>query len=154
MIFRSKWTKLKYTLNLVRGFGLHSTKFQYFFYGFKIQLSNSYGNWYFQKYLQVIFHKGMLLIWKGYFTHAILSFSSPRCAIIAPLNVIYAKFMHAMIAQLNKIWCVWVCACACDRMPLMTRPALMLTICIPDFFSKDLKTVTKAIFFTFFGTLP
>ena len=34
---------------------------------------------------------------------AILSFSSPRCAIIARLNVIYTKFGRAMIAQLNKI---------------------------------------------------
>ena len=109
MIFRSEWTKLKYTLNLVRCFLLHSTKFQYFFYGFKSQLSNSY-NWYVQKYLKGIFHKGMLLIWKEYFMRAILSFSSPRCAIIAHLNVIYTKFRRAMIAQLNKIWRVWACA--------------------------------------------
>ena len=39
----------------------------------------------------------------------ILSFSSPRCAIIARLNVIYTKFRRAMIAQLNKIWRVWAC---------------------------------------------
>ena len=57
-----------------------------------------------------IFHKGMLLIWKEYFMHAILSFSSPRCAIIARLNVIYTEFRRAMIAQLNKIWHVWACA--------------------------------------------
>ena len=114
MIFRSEWTKLKYTLNLVRCFLLHLTKFQYFFYGFKSQLSNSY-NWYVQKYLKGIFHKGMLLIWKEYFTRAILSFSSPRCAIIARLNVIYTKFRRAMIAQLNKIWRLWACACAITR---------------------------------------
>ena len=105
MIFRSEWTKLKCTLNLVRCFLLHSTKCQYFFYGFKSQLSNSYDNWYVQKYLKGIFHKGMLLIRKEYFTRAILSFSSPRCAIIARLNVIYAKFRRSKIAQLNKIWC-------------------------------------------------
>ena len=118
-IFRSEWTKLKYTLNLVRCFLLHSTKFQYFFYGFKSQLSNSYDNWYVQKYLKGIFHKGMLLIWKEYFMHVILSFSSPRCAIIACLNVIYTKFRCAMIAQLKKIWCVWVCAhaTACHSWP-------------------------------------
>ena len=110
MIFRSEWTKLKYTLNLVRCFLLHSTKFQYFFYGFKSQLPNSYDNWYVQKYLKGIFHKGMLLIWKEYFAHAILSFSSPRCVIIACLNVIYTKFRHAVIAQLNKIWHFGVCA--------------------------------------------
>ena len=110
MIFRSEWTKLKYTLNLVRCFLLHSTKFQYFFYGFKSQLSNSCDNWYVQKYLKGIFHKGMLLIWKEYFAHAILSFSSPRCVIIACLNVIYTKFRHAVIAQLNKIWHFGVCA--------------------------------------------
>ena len=109
MIFWSQWTKLNYTLNLVRCFLLHSTKFQYFFYGFKSQLSNSY-NWYVQKYLKGIFHKGMLLIWKEYFTRAILSFSSPRCAIIAHLYVIYTKFRRAMIAKLNKIWRVWACA--------------------------------------------
>ena len=86
-----------------------------FFYGFKSQLSNSYDNWYVQKYLKGIFHKGMLLIWKEYFTRAILSFSSPRCAIIARLNVIYTKFRRAMIAQLNKIWRVWACARAIAR---------------------------------------
>ena len=92
-----------------------------FFYGFKSQLSNSYDNWYVQKYLKGIFHKGMLLIWKEYFTRAILSFSSPRCAIIARLNVIYTKFRRAMIAQLNKIWRVWACARAIVR---HSRPGL------------------------------
>ena len=121
MIFRSKLIKLKYTLNLVRCFLLYSTKFQYFFYGSKSQLSNSYDNWYVQKYLKGIFHKGMLLIWKEYFTHAILSFSSPRCAIIARLNVIYTQFRCAMIAQLNKIWCVWACAHVIAR---HSRPGL------------------------------
>ena len=112
MIFRSEWTKLKYTLNLVSWI---------FFYGFKSQLSNSYDNWYIQKYLKGIFHKGMLLIWKEYFTRAILSFSSPRCAIIARLNVIYTKFWRAMIAQLHKIWRVWACARAIAR---HSRPGL------------------------------
>ena len=93
-----------------------------FFYGFKSQLSNSYDNWYVQKYLKGIFHKGMLLIWKEYFTRAILSFSSPRCAIIARLNVIYTKFRRAMIAQLNKIWRVWACARAITR---NSRPGLV-----------------------------
>ena len=107
----TQYSRFQYTLNFVRSFLLfiHSTKFQYFFYGFKSQLSNSHDNWYVQKYLRGIFHKGMLLIWKEYFTHAILSFSSPRCAIIARLNVIYAKFRRGMIAQLNKIWRVWAC---------------------------------------------
>ena len=107
-------------------FFLHSTKFQYFFYGFKSQSSNSYDNWYVQKYLKRIFHKGMLLIWKEYFTCAILSFSSPKCAIIASLNVIYTKFRRAMIAQLNKLWRVGVCLC--DRTPLTPRPDLALEI--------------------------
>ena len=102
-------------MNLVRCFLLHSTKFQYFFYGFKSQLSNSYDNWYGQKYLKGKFHKGMLLIWKEYFTRAILLFSSPRCAIIASLNVIYTKFTHAMIAQLNKIWRLRACVRAIAR---------------------------------------
>ena len=109
MTLRSEWTKLKYTLNLVRCFVLHSTKFQYFFHGFKSQLSNWYDNWYVQKYLKGIFYKGMLLIWKEYFTRAILSFSSPKCANIAHLNVIYTKRRRAMITQLNKIWRVWAC---------------------------------------------
>ena len=131
MIFRSEQTKLKYILNLARCFLLHSTKFQYFFYGFKSQLSNSYDNWYVQKYLKGIFHKGMLLIWKEYFTRAILSFSSPRCAIIARLNVIYAKFRRAMIEQLNKIWRVWACARAIALHP---RPGLICVIyCKPSF---------------------
>ena len=119
MIFRSEWTKLRYTLNLVRCFLLHLTKFQNFFSGFKSQLSNSYDNWYVQKYLKGIFHKGMLLIWKEYFTHAILSFSSRRCAIIARLNVIYTKFRRAIMVQLNKLWCVWACAraIACHSRP-------------------------------------
>ena len=121
MIFRSEWTNLKYTLSLNRCFLLHSTKFQYFFSGFKSQLPNSYDNWYVQKYLKGIFHKGILLIWKEYFTRATLSFSSPRCAIIARLNVIYTKFRRAMIAQLNKIWCVWACARAIAR---HSRPGL------------------------------
>ena len=64
-----------------------------------------------KKYLKGIFHKGILLIWKQYFTHGILSFSSLRCAIIARQNVIYTKFRCAMIAQLNKIWRVWACVC-------------------------------------------
>ena len=126
MIFRREWAKLKYTLNLVRCFLLHLTKFQYFFYGFKSQLSNSYDNWYVQKYLKGIFHKEMLLIWKEYFTRAIWSFSSPRCAIIARLNVIYTKFRRAMIAQLNKIWRVWACAHAITRhlQPGLVSPGL------------------------------
>ena len=125
MIFRSEWTKLKYTLNLVRCFLLHSTKFQYFFYGFKSQLSNSYDNYYVQKYLKGIFHKGILLIRKEYFTHGILSFSSLRYAIIARQNVIYTKFRCAMIAQLNKIWCVWACA---RVIPRHSRPGLVYVI--------------------------
>ena len=112
---------MKYTLNLVRWFLLNPTKFQYFLYGFKSQLSNLYDNWYVQKYLKGIFQKGMLLIWKEYFTCAILSFSSPRCAIIARLNVIYTKFRRAMIAHLNKIWCVWACTRAIAR---HSRPGL------------------------------
>ena len=64
----------------------------------------------------------MLLIWKEYFTCAILSFSSPRCAIIARLNVIYTKFRRAMIAQLNKIWRVWACARAIAH---HSRPGLL-----------------------------
>ena len=121
MIFRSEWTKLKFTLNLVICFLLHSTQFQYFFYGFKSQLSNSYDYWYVQEYLKGIFHKGMLLICNEYFMHAILSFSSPNCAIIAHLNVIYTKFRRAMIAQLNKIWRVWGYARAIAR---NSRPGL------------------------------
>ena len=86
-----------------------------FFYGFKSQLSNSYDNWYVQKYLKGIFHKGMLLIWKKYFTRAILSFSRSRYAIIARLNVIYTKLRRAMIIQLNKICRAWACAPAIAR---------------------------------------
>ena len=109
MIFRSEWTKLKYTLNLVRCFLLHSTKFQYFF-------MDSKGD------CQIHMITYMLNnIWKEYFTRAILSFSSPSCAIIALLNVIYTKFRHAMISQLNKIWRVWACACAIAR---HSRPGL------------------------------
>ena len=115
MIFRSKWTKFKYTLNLVNVFLYIQLSFSIFFCEFKSQLSNSYDNWYVQKYLKGIFHKGMLLIWKEYFTRAILSFSSPRCAIIARLNVIYTKYGREMIAQLNKIWRVWACVQAIAR---------------------------------------
>ena len=119
----TQYSRFQYTLNFVRSFLLfiHSTKFQYFFYGFKSQLSNSYDNWYVQKYLKGIFHKGMLLIWKEYFTRAILSFSSPRCTIIALLNVIHTKFRRAIIAQLNKIWRVCACARAIAR---HSRPGL------------------------------
>ena len=41
---------------------------------------------------------------------AILSFNSPRCAVMTRLNMINTKFRRAMIAQLNKIWRVWACA--------------------------------------------
>ena len=112
MIFRSEWTKLKYTLNLGRCFLLHSTKFQYFFfYGFKSQLSKGGGG-----------GGGGGNIWKECFARAILSFSIPRCAIIARLNVIYTKFRRAMIAQLNKIWRLWACARAITR---NSRPGLV-----------------------------
>ena len=67
----------------------------------------------------------MVLIWKEYFTCAILSFSSPRCEIIASLNVIYTKFRRAMIAQLNKIWRVWACVRAIAR---NSRPGLLKLI--------------------------
>ena len=98
MIFRSEWTNLKYTLNLIRCFLLHSTKFQnFFFVDSKVNC---------QIHMITDMFKN---IWKEYFMCSILSFSSPRCAIIACLNVIYTKFRHAMIAQLNKIWCVWAC---------------------------------------------
>ena len=149
MIFRSKWTKLNYTLNLVRCFLLHSTKFQYFFYGFKSQLSNSYDNWYVQKYLKGIFHKGMLLIWKEYFMRAILSFSSPRCAIITRLNVIYTKFRCAMIAQLNKIRCVWVCVRAIAH---HSRPGLNVLLCytVQDIFQDSILRVVQPITALFF----
>ena len=123
IIFRSEWTKLKYKLNLIC-FLLPSTKFQYFFYGFKSQLSNSYDDWYVQKYLKRIFQKGMLLIWKEYYTRAILSFSSPRCAIMARQNVIHTKFRCAMIAKLNKICHVRACARAIAR---HSRPGLDLS---------------------------
>ena len=96
-----------------------------FFYGFKSQLSNSYDNWYIQKYLKGIFHKGMLLIRKEYFTCTILSFSNPRCAIILRLNVIYTKFRRVMIAQLNKIWHVRACPRAIAR---HSRPDLNFVI--------------------------
>ena len=54
--------------------------------------------------------------------HVILSFSSPRCLIIAHLNVIYTKFRCAMITQLKKnMACVGMCAC--DHTLLTARPA-------------------------------
>ena len=52
----------------------------------------------------------MFLICKEYFMSAVLSFSSPRYAIIARLKVIYTKSRHTMVTQLNKIWRVWACA--------------------------------------------
>ena len=54
---------------------------------------------------------------------AILSFSSPRCAITARLNVFYTKFRRAMIAQLNEIWHVWarVREIACHSRPGLLR---------------------------------
>ena len=66
----------------------------------------------------------MLLIREEYYTRAILSFSSPRCAIMARQNVIYTKFRCAMIAQLNKIWRVQACARAIAR---DSRPGLDLS---------------------------
>ena len=66
-------------------------------------ITQKYSQKYPQKYLAGVFHKGLLLIRKEYFTRAISSFSSSRCATIACLNVIYTKFSRAMIAQLNKI---------------------------------------------------
>ena len=55
---------------------------------------------------------------------AILSFSSPSCAIIARLNVIYTTLRRAMITQLNKIWRV----CACDRTPLTVKPGKNISL--------------------------
>ena len=54
---------------------------------------------------------------------AILSFSSPWCAIIVRLNVICTKFRRAMIARLNKIWRVCACARAIAR---HSRPGLIM----------------------------
>ena len=81
-IFRSDWTKLKYRLNLVRCFLLHSTKFQCFFMDSKVSC-------------QIHVITDMLKnIWKEYFIkECFSSFSSSRCAIIALLNVIYTKFI-------------------------------------------------------------
>ena len=84
--------------------------FSTFFMDSKVNCQISYDDWYVQKYLKGIFHKGMLLNWKESFTCAILSFSSPRCAIITRLNALYTKFRSAMMAQLNKIWRVWAYA--------------------------------------------
>ena len=53
----------------------------------------------------------------------------PRCAIIARLNVIYTKFRQVMIAQLNKIWCVWAWARA---IACHSRPGLLLQKTHPD----------------------
>ena len=115
MIFRSEWTKLKYTLNLVRCFLLHSTKFQYFFMDSKVNCQ-----------IHMItdvqyFIKECFWSAKKYFTHAVLSFSSTRYAIIARLKVIYKKSRHTMVTQLNKIWRVWACARATVR---HSRPGL------------------------------
>ena len=73
-------------------------------------VTQKYSQKYAQKYLAGIFHKGLLLIRKEYYTCAISSFSSPRRVTIACLNVIYTKFRRAMIAQLKKIKRVGVCA--------------------------------------------
>ena len=112
MIFRSEWTKLKYTLNLVRCFLLHSTKFQYFFMDSKVNC---------QIHMITDIFKN---IWKEYFIKEcfwsernILRVRFYRLAVpvIAHLNVIYTKFRCAMIVQLNKIWRVWACARAIAR---------------------------------------
>ena len=83
----------------------------------------------------------MLLIWKEYFTHVILCFSSPRCAIIAHPNVIYTKFWHVMIAQLNKIWRVWAYghAIACHLWPdLYSSIIIQLCFKYPESFPSSL----------------
>ena len=114
MIFRSEWTKLKYTLNLVRCFLLHSTMFQYFFMDSKVNCRTHMINDMFKNVWKEYF-KGMLLIWKKYFTRAILSFSIPRCVTNVRLNVIYTKFRRTMIAQLNKILCVCTVCVWCSH---------------------------------------
>ena len=114
MIFRREWTKLKYTLNLARWFLLHSTNFQYFFMDSKVNcqvhmITNMFKNIWKECFIKECFwsERNILCV--------ILLFSSPRCAIITCLNLIYTKFRHAMIAQLNKIWHVWVCVHAIAR---------------------------------------
>ena len=76
----------------------------------------------------------MLLICKEYFTRAVLSFSSPRCAIIARLNVIYTKFRRAMIRQPNKIWRMWPCTRA---IALHSQPGLYYEV---PWFYQDFKS--------------
>ena len=114
MVFRSKWTKLKHTLNVVRCFLLHSTKFQYFFMDSKVNcqihiITNIFKN-----------------IWKEYFIKE--CFWSERNILrvrfyhlAVPGVQIYTKFRRAMIAQLNKISRVWACAHAMTR---HSRPGL------------------------------
>ena len=72
---------------------------------------------------------------------AILSFSSPRCAIIAHLNVIYTKFRCVMIAQLNKILYVWACAHA---IACHSRPGLINEINFPTFRNIKKQEVTQS----------
>ena len=80
---------------------------------------------------------------------AILSFSSPRCAIITRLNVIYAKFRCVMIAQLNKIRRVWVCVCAIAH---HSRPGLHVLLCytVQDIFQDSILRVVQPITALFF----
>ena len=122
-MFRSEWTKLKYTLNLVRCFLLHLTKFQYFFMDSKV-------NW--QIHVITDMFKN---IWKEYFIKECfwsernilrvrfycLAVPGVRSSHAARLNVIYTKFRWAMFAHLKKIWRVWACARAIAR---HSRPGL------------------------------
>ena len=129
MILKSKWTKLKYTLNLVRCFLLHSTKFQYFFMDSKVNcqihmITDMFKNIWKEYFIKECFWSERNILRVRFYRLAV-----PRWAIIARLNVIYTKFRQVMIAQLNKIWCVWAWARAIAR---HSRPGLLLQKTHPD----------------------
>ena len=133
---------------------LHSTKFQYFFMDSKvncqIHITDMFINIWKEYFIKECFWSE-----RTYFTHVILSFSSPRCAIIAHLNVIYTKFWRVMIAQLNKIWCMWayVHAVACHSWPDVYS-SIIVQLCFkyPESFPSSLfcqlNLVKGAHFFT------
>ena len=120
MIFRSIWTKLKYTLNLVRCFLLHSdsTKFQYFFMDSKANcqihmITDMFKNVWKEYFIKECFWSVRNILRVRFYRLAVTGVRSSR------LNVIYTKFRRAIIAQLNKIWRVWACgrAIACHSRP-------------------------------------
>ena len=119
MILRSEWTKLKYTLNLVRCFIYIQLSFSIFFMDSKANcqihvITDMFKNIWKEYFIKECFWSERNILRVRFYCLAVPDVRSSHAA---RLNVIYTKCSTrcAMIAHLNKIWCVWACARAIAR---------------------------------------